>query len=106
MHDDESDDDLDYIYKITVRNQDWLNPTADGRFPWEHESSCTSDSDEETEQWKNWLHEVTTLNCNMNTRLLHYISTEVRYLPTYDGLSEVDTLFNKFEGEVHEKQCL
>ena len=30
VRDYESDDDLDYIYKITVRDQDWVNPTVDG----------------------------------------------------------------------------
>ena len=81
-----------------------MNPTMDGWIALEHESSCTSDSNEETEQWKNRLHEVTTLNCNMMTRSLHCVSTEVRDLPTYDGLSEVDTFLNKFGREVSEKQ--
>ena len=38
------------------------------------------------------------------TRSLRYKSTEVRDLPTYDGLSELDTFLNKFEREVLEKQ--
>lgn len=40
----------------------------------------------------------------MMTRSLHCILTEVRDLPTYDGLSEVDTFLDKFEREVPEKQ--
>lgn len=47
----ESDDDFDCIYKVTTQNQDWVNPTADGQIAWEHESSCTSDSDAEMRQW-------------------------------------------------------
>jgi len=53
---------------------------------------------------QNQLHEVTTLNSNMMTRSLHCILTEARGLPTYDGLSEVDTFLDKFEREVLEKQ--
>ncbi len=49
VRDDESDDDLDYIYKITTWEQHWVNPTMDGRISWERERSCTSDSDEEIE---------------------------------------------------------
>lgn len=49
MRDYNSDDDLDYIYKITTCEQDWVNPIADGQISWEHESACTSDSDEEIE---------------------------------------------------------
>lgn len=51
--DDDSDDDLDCIYNMIAREQDWVNPTADGRISWERESSCTSDLDEEVEQWQN-----------------------------------------------------
>ena len=49
VHDDESDDELDCIYQITTRDQERVNPTADGRISWEHNSSCTLDSDEEVE---------------------------------------------------------
>ena len=49
VRDYDSDDDLDYIYKITVQEQDWVNPTVDGRISWERENSCTSDSDKEIE---------------------------------------------------------
>ena len=43
----ESDDDLDYIYKIRAQDLDWVNPTANGWITWDHEISCTSDSDKE-----------------------------------------------------------
>jgi len=49
VHDNDSDDDIICIYKITVGEQDWVNLTVDGRISWEHESSYTSDSDEEIE---------------------------------------------------------
>lgn len=49
MHDDGSDDEMDCIYKITSWDQEWVNPTIDGRVSWEHMSSCLSDSDEEEE---------------------------------------------------------
>lgn len=103
VHDYESDDDLDCIYKITLQDQDWVNPTVDGGITWEREISCTSDFDEEIECWKNQLHEVTTLNCNMMTKSLHCVLTEVRDLPTYDGLNEVDILLDAFERKVLEK---
>ena len=53
VRDYESDDDLDCIYNITAQDQDWVNPTVDGRITWDHESSCTSDSDEELKHWYN-----------------------------------------------------
>lgn len=97
MRNDASDDNLNCIYKITVQEQDWVNLTADGRISWEHESSCTSDSDEEVERWKNWLHDVTMLNCNMMVRSLSCMIIEARELPTYDGLTMMDQFLSKFE---------
>jgi len=34
VHDNEYDNDLDCIYKITMREQDWVNPTLDGSILW------------------------------------------------------------------------
>jgi len=65
VRDYESDDDLDYIYKIMAQEKDWVNPTVDGWISWECESSYALDSNEEVERWQNRLHKVTTLNCNM-----------------------------------------
>jgi len=49
---EEIDDDLDQIYKITVRDQDWINSIANEWIVWDHKYSCTSDSDEELEHKK------------------------------------------------------
>jgi len=77
---------------------------VDGWITWDCEISCTLDSDKEIECWHNWLHEVTTLNCNMMTQLLHHVSLEVIALSSYDGLNEVDVFLDAFEREVPEKQ--
>lgn len=50
LHDyEESEDELNQIYKITPRYQAWINPMIDGQIPWDRESSFTSNSDEELE---------------------------------------------------------
>ena len=51
VHDYESDDDLDCIYKIIVWDQDCVYPTVDERITWDRESSDNSDSDKELENW-------------------------------------------------------
>ena len=71
---------------------------------WDFKSSFTSDFDEELECWQNCLHEVTTLSYNMMTRSLHCVSSEVRNLPTYDGLNDVYVFLDAFEREVPKKQ--
>jgi len=103
VHDDESNDELDFIYHITTGDQEKVNPTTNGRISWERDSSCTSDLDEEVERWQNQLHEVTTLNCNVMIRSLHCVIIEVRELPAYDGAKTVDEFLEKFESAVPEQ---
>lgn len=43
----DSDDNLDCIYKILVRDQGWVNPTVNGWITWDRKSSCTLNSYEE-----------------------------------------------------------
>jgi len=50
MHGYESDDDLDCIYKITIREEYWVNPTMNRWISWERKGLCTSDYDKEIEQ--------------------------------------------------------
>lgn len=51
-HDEENEEELDCLYQITTLDQDQVNLIANRRISWEHDSSCTSDSDEEIEQWQ------------------------------------------------------
>jgi len=77
-----------------------VNLTINRRIAWDHKSSYTSDSDEDLEHWKNWLDEVSTLRYNMMTKFLRCVSPEIRNLPHYDGLSDVDCFLDAFEREV------
>ena len=47
VRDKGSDDELDYIYKITLQDQDWVNLITEGQISWEHIDSYPSDLDEE-----------------------------------------------------------
>ena len=51
IRDYESDDDLNQIYKIMARDQDWVNLIVDGCIAWDCESSFTLDSYKELEHW-------------------------------------------------------
>lgn len=48
----------DNFYKMTVTPDDYINPITDGMLSWHSASSCTLDSEEGLENWKNRLHEV------------------------------------------------
>ena len=56
-------EEVDHIYKLTARDEDWINPMVDGVLCWEEDSECFSESNEEMENWKNRLHDVSALRC-------------------------------------------
>jgi hypothetical protein len=35
--------DLENIYKLTTRQQDYINPTANGNLSWRSDNACSSD---------------------------------------------------------------
>lgn len=61
---------LDSLYKVTMRIEDYINPTTDGNLSWKSISSCTSDSEEGLENWKQRMHEVSVGRCACITRSL------------------------------------
>ena len=72
------EEEVDHIYKLTVRDKDWINPTADGVLCWEKDNEFFSNSDEEIENWQNQLHDVSTLSYLRITRDFYCISSKVR----------------------------
>jgi len=77
-----------------------VNLTTDGRISWEHDNSCTLDSDDEVECWQYRLHEVMTLNCNTMIRSLRHVTIEAREFPTHDDVIVVEEFLDKFESAV------
>ena len=39
------------IYNLSLREEDWLNPRAYGSLKWEKDNFCSSDSNEELDNW-------------------------------------------------------
>lgn len=70
---------------------------------WDKDSSYASDLDEELENWKNRLYEVSMLCCNMMTKLLKCVSTQVRNLPHFDGLGDMELFLDEFDLKVPEE---
>ena len=76
---------LDQIYNVTAMQEYYINPTADGNLSWRCTSSCTSNSGEALEGWKNRLHEVSMRKCARVTRSVRWVENESREIPTYEG---------------------
>jgi hypothetical protein len=43
--------DMENIYKLTARQHDYINPTADGNLRWKRDNACSLDSEEALENW-------------------------------------------------------
>ena len=74
-------EELHHIYKIIVQDEDQVNPVDEGMLCWENDSECFSDSNEELENWKSQLHEVSVFRSLQTIQNFHRISTIERTLP-------------------------
>jgi hypothetical protein len=87
---------LDNIYKLTARQQDYINPTSDGNLSWRSDSAFSLDSKEALENWKNKMYEVSSQQCARLTREIRWIGTTVSNLPTFDGFNHLETFLLEF----------
>ena len=71
---------------------DYINSTSDGKLSWKSASSCTSDSGEALENWKNWLHEVSMRRCARVTWSVRRMKHKLREIPTYEGFPNLVTI--------------
>jgi hypothetical protein len=88
---------LENIYKLIARQQDYINPIADGNLSWRSESACSSDSKEALYKWKNNMYEFFAWRCARLTREVRWIDTTVSNFPTFDGLDQLETFLLEFE---------
>jgi hypothetical protein len=91
---------------MTVRMDDYVNPTIEGVLSWRSISSCASDSKEALENWQQRLHEVSTRKCARITHALRWIGTEIVEPPRYDGLTDVVYFIREFELQISNQQIL
>ena len=68
---------LDQIYNVTALQEDYINPTMDGKLSWKSAISCTSDSGEALENWQNMLNEVSMRRCTRVTRSMRRVENEL-----------------------------
>jgi hypothetical protein len=73
-------EEINQLYRTTMCEEDYVNPTADGVLSWRSITSCTSDSDTGLENWQQRLHEVSTRRCVRIDRTVRWVGTEIRNL--------------------------
>lgn len=87
-----SREDLDNIYNVIKRQEDYVNLTANKLLSWCNIGSCASDSEEALENWKARIHEVSTRRCTHITRMVRWIRISVYNSHCFDKLSEVEMM--------------
>ena len=97
-------DHLDNIYNVTALKEDYINPIVDGNMRWRCVSSCTLDSGEALENWKNRLHEVSMRRCAKITKSVRRVGTQSQLLPSYEVLPNLAMFLTEFEELVTEPQ--
>jgi hypothetical protein len=66
---------INQLYRTTGREEDYVNPTADGVISWRNITPCASDSNTELENWQKILHEVSTRRCTRIDRTVRWVGT-------------------------------
>ena len=81
----EDQDVLEHIYNITAKEEDYIDPSAEGIMDWQCDSSCMTDSYDGLENWQNRLYELHGHRCSRITKSLRWLTSQTRALPIYDG---------------------
>ena len=82
---------------MTANQSDYINPTTEGNISWRCNSSCALDSDVGLQNGQNRLYEVSAHRCAFMTKSLRWIGTEIKDIPSFDGLAYVNECLQQFE---------
>lgn len=61
---------IDDLYKVTMCEDDYVNPTTKGVLSWRGIGVCSSDLDDGLDNWQHRLHEVSIKRCACITKTL------------------------------------
>jgi hypothetical protein len=90
------------LYKTTVCDDNYVNPTEYGILSWQRITSCVTDSDTGLENWQQRLHEFSTRRCARIDRIVRWLGTEIREPPSFHGVNDLEAFLAQYEDEVLE----
>jgi hypothetical protein len=99
-------DEVNQLYRITLREEDYVNPTAYGVLNWRSINSNMSDSNTRVEKWQQILHEVSTRRCSRITHAVRWVRRKVKQFPTFTGEDNLENFVTEFESKVLDSQRL
>jgi hypothetical protein len=83
-------EEINQLYITTVREEYYVNPTADGVLSWRSITSCASDLDTGLEIWKHRLHELSIRRCAKIDRAVRWVGTKIRGPPRFNGVNDLE----------------
>src|SRR5712692_2660030 len=104
IRDEGEQDTLDHIYNITAKEEDYVDPDADGVIDWQCDSSCMSDSDDGLENWQQQLYELHGHRCAQITQSLRCISAQPREVPAQVGMTDPGKIILPMPEQVPQSQ--
>jgi hypothetical protein len=83
-------EEINQLYKTTTRDEDYVNPTANGILSWQSITSCVTDLDTGLENWQQRLHEVSTRRCARIDCAVRWVGTKIREPPSFHGVNDLE----------------
>jgi hypothetical protein len=84
-------EEINQLYRKTTRQEDYVNPTANGVLSWRSITSCASNSDTSLENWQQRLQEVSTRRCARIDHIVRWVGTKIREPPSFHGVNELES---------------
>jgi hypothetical protein len=92
---------IDNLYNMTAQMDDYVNPIDEGILSLRSIISCTLDSKDALENWKQRMHEVLTRKCARITRALRWIGTKiVQHSNIYLDWTPIEYFIKEFEMKI------
>ena len=101
---DEDQDVLEHIYNITAKEEDYVDPSAEGIIDWQCNSSCMTDSDDGLENWQNLLYELHGHRCARLTKSLRWLTSQTSALPIFDSSTNTEEFSAPFLEQIPDSQ--
>jgi hypothetical protein len=99
-------EEINQLYKTTVQEEYYVNPTADGVLSWRSITSCASNSDTGLENWHHRFHEVSIRRCTRIDHVVRWVGTEIREPTKFHGVNDLEVFLTRYEDEVLENHRL
>ena len=83
-----------------MKEEDYVDPTAERIMDWQCDSSYMIDSDDGLENWQSRLYELHGHRCSIITKYLRWLGSQTRTLPVFDGSTDPEEFIVQFSEKV------